>query len=326
MLGASVKGYSLKPEKESLFNQVKKDLKCKTVFADIRDRKKLEKELLSFEPDFVFHLAAQSLVRPSYQIPIDTFEINAIGTANILDAIRKLKKSCAAVIITTDKVYENNESGKAFLESDPLGGYDPYSASKACAEIVTSSFTNSFFNLKGYKSHKKAIATARAGNVIGGGDYSKDRLIPDIYKALKEDVSVKIRSPKSVRPWQYVLEPLSGYMQLAALMAQEPQKYSSAYNFGPEPRDILDVETIVKSAIKAFGKGNYKIEELKNMPHEAKLLSLNISKAKSNLGWKPMLNSKQAITKTMLWYKNALVKNTNIFELCKKDIHDFTNN
>ena len=323
MLGAKVKGYALKPDKLSLFNQIKNNLKCESVIADIRNKERLKKELLSFQPDFIFHLAAQALVRESYRIPVETFEVNAIGTANLLNAVRELKKQCVVVIVTTDKVYENPETGKAFSENDPLGGHDPYSASKAAAEIITESFRLSFFNPAKFKEHKKSVATARAGNVIGGGDYAKDRILPDIYRALSESKVIPVRSPRAIRPWQHVLEPLSGYLTLAAKMADNPVKYSTAYNFGPNVKDNLPVEELVKEAISCWGHGKYKNLKIKNAPHEAGLLQLDINKAKKELKWKPGLNSSMAIEKTILWYKNGQKKDSNKFDLCIMDIKTF---
>ena len=254
ILGAKVRGYALKPETPSLFNEVKKHLKIDSVISDIRDKKKLEEEILAFQPDYIFHLAAQPLVRESYKIPVETFEVNVLGTANVLDAVRNLKKECVVVIVTTDKVYENIEKDYAYKEADKLGGYDPYSASKAAAEIVTESYRQSFFNPIEFSKHKKSIATARAGNVIGGGDYASDRIVPDIFRSLSKGQIINVRNPKAIRPWQHVLEPLSGYLSLAASMKNEPQEFASAYNFGPKIKDVRTVEELVKQAIKTWGK------------------------------------------------------------------------
>jgi|ERR1017187_7356116 CDP-glucose 4,6-dehydratase len=323
MLGAKVKGYALKPETPSLFNYVKENLKIESVIADIRNKKKLEEELLAFQPDFVFHLAAQPLVRESYRIPVETFEVNVIGTANLLDAVRNLKKECMVVIVTTDKVYENIEKDYAYIEADKLGGYDPYSASKAAAEIITESYRLSFFNPKEFSKHKKSIATARAGNVIGGGDYAKDRIVPDIFRFLSKKQIINVRNPNAIRPWQHVLEPLSGYLTLAANMKMEPQKLATAFNFGPKIKDVRNVEELVQHAIKTWGKGNYIIENQTNAPHEAGTLKLNIKKAKKELHWKPKWNSDKAIERTINWYKNSAEKKADIYSLCVNDINDF---
>ncbi len=324
LMGAKVKGYALKPEKISLYNQIQSKLKNHlSVIADIRDKKKLEKEILSFQPDFIFHFAAQPLVLESYKNPVETFEVNATGTANLLNAIRLLKKECAVVIVTTDKVYENIEADYAYKESDKLGGYDPYSASKAAVEIIIQSFRLSFFNPKDFSKHKKSIASARAGNVIGGGDYAKARLVPDIFRSLSKSKKINIRNPESVRPWQHVLESLCGYLMLAAAMKKEPQKFATSFNFGPELNDVLIVEEVVKQAIKCWGNGKYNSVKTKNAPHESGLLKLNIKKAKTKLRWQPKWNSNNAIEKTMQWYKKSLEDGCDKFLLCLRDIEKY---
>lgn len=317
VLGAEVKGYALVPQTPNdLFHLIDGDKICDSVIADLRDKKRLEEEILSFQPDYVFHLAAQPLVRLSYEIPSETFEVNAIGTAHLLDAIRLLDKKCDVVLITTDKVYHNNEWVYPYRENDRLGGYDPYSASKACTELVIDSYRNSFFNTKNYDSHKKGIAVARAGNVIGGGDWSKDRLIPDIVRALIANETIVIRNPKSVRPWQHVLEPVIGYLILGMYLSQTPTNYSQAYNFGPYLSDSLPVEEMLKLAIASWGKGEYKVENVEGQPHEAGLLKLDISKAITELKWYPKMNAQQAVSMTMDWYSE--------FNSNKKEILDFT--
>ena len=321
--GADVKGYSLKPEAVSLFGSIQKKLNSETVYSDIRDKEKLQSEVLKFKPDFIFHLAAKSLVRYSYKHPLETFETNINGTANLLKSISKLNNECTVVIITTDKVYLNKEWIYPYRENDELGGYDPYSASKASAEIVTASMRNSFFNIKDIKVHRKAISTARAGNVIGGGDYSADRIIPDIVKALKKNKPVEIRNPYSVRPWQYVLEPLYGYLLLAAKMKQDPEKYSGAYNFGPYLDDNLTVEELVRSAIKSWGKGNYILNIDRKAPHEAGLLRLDISKAILELNWKPVMKSSEAIEKTIGWYRSSFKEPENNFKLTTDHLNEY---
>jgi CDP-glucose 4,6-dehydratase len=274
------------------------------VIADIRDRRKLADEIHSFQPDYIFHLAAQPLVRKSYNIPSETFEINVVGTANILEAAVSLKKKCVAVTVTTDKVYENAETNIAFKETDRLGGYDPYSASKACAEIVASSFSQSYFQNKKSNIYQKRIATARAGNVIGGGDWNEDRIIPDIIHHLKKGLPVPVRNPLSVRPWQHVLEPLSGYLLLAgALYDDDNEKISDAYNFGPEENDHLQVKELVALAIKNWGKGSWEDQADAAAVHEAGILKLDISRAKNELHWSPKLSSAEAIRFTIDWYK-----------------------
>ena len=304
-LGATIKGYALAPENEKcIFNAAQPYQNLETVIADIRDKERLQNEILDFQPDFIFHLAAQPLVRLSYEIPAETFEVNAIGTANLLEALKWLDKKCTTVIITTDKVYENIEQHVLYKEDDRLGGYDPYSASKACTEIVVDSFRNSFFNPHQFEHHKKAIASARAGNVIGGGDYSKDRLIPDIINALSNNQEIIVRNPFSIRPWQHVLEPLSGYLLLGALLDANI-KYSGAYNFGPFPQDHLTVKDLVEIAIVVWGNGNWQQPQLSNQPHEAGLLKLDITKAKEILQWQPKWDARKAIEMTIEWYKKS---------------------
>lgn len=326
ILGADVKGYALSPQTDrDLFNLIKGEEICNSIIADLRDKKRLEKEILTFQPDFVFHLAAQPLVRLSYEIPSETFEVNAIGTANVLDAIRLLENKCSVVLITTDKVYHNYEWIYPYRENDRLGGYDPYSASKACTELVIDSYRNSFFNSKEYNTHKKAIAVARAGNVIGGGDWSKDRLIPDIAKAFASDKPVMIRNPKSVRPWQHVLEPVIGYLLLGANLADKPLQFNQAYNFGPNLSDALPVEDMMKLTIKSWGKGDYIVDNDKNQPHEAGLLKLDISKAISELNWYPKMNAEKAVSMTMDWYNEFNINLDSINSYTESQIVDFIN-
>ncbi len=326
LLGADVKGYALEPQtKDDLFYLINGEQICYSVIADLRDKQRLQKELVDFQPDFVFHLAAQPLVRLSYEIPAETFEVNAIGTANVLDAVRLLNKPCSVVLITTDKVYHNNEWLYPYRENDRLGGYDPYSASKACTELVIDSYRNSFFNIKKYDSHKKGIAVARAGNVIGGGDWSKDRLIPDIAKAFAVEKPVVIRNPNSVRPWQHVLEPVIGYLLLGANLAVEPLQFSQAYNFGPHLSDALPVEDMLKLAIASWGKGDYKVESVEGQPHEAGLLKLDISKAITDLKWQPKMNAQQAVSMTMDWYSEFNSNKNNIIDFTIGQIKTFLN-
>jgi CDP-glucose 4,6-dehydratase len=323
MMGAKVKGYALKPENLSLYNKVKTKLKVDSVLADIRDAKRVKKEILSFKPDFIFHLAAQPLVRESYEIPVETFDVNAIGTAHLLDALRFLDKKCVCVIVTTDKVYSNIEKHYAYNESDKLGGYDPYSASKAAAEIVTESFRLSFFNPADFKKHRKAVATGRAGNVIGGGDYAKDRIVPDIFRALSADKSIEVRNPSAIRPWQHVLEPLNGYLTLAAKLWDSPQKFATSYNFGPRLNDTFTVEELVRKSLKSWPGGKYKITGNKKQPHEAGVLKLDIRKAKKELHWEPRWNGDKAIRKTISWYRNSLDKKSSLIDLCREDINEY---
>jgi CDP-glucose 4,6-dehydratase len=324
-IGALVKGYALAPENEiNLYTEMNGDSLCESIINDLRDREALKKAILDFQPDYIFHLAAQPLVRLSYEIPLETFEVNAIGTANLFDAIRLLNKKCNIVLITTDKVYHNNESEYPYKESDRLGGYDPYSASKACCELIIDSYRNSFFNTDKYNQHQKGIAVGRAGNVIGGGDWSKDRLIPDITKALNEKKEVVIRNPNAVRPWQHVIEPLFGYLELGVKLNSDPIKFSQAYNFGPNTNDALSVEEMVVKSIKCWASGTYNVEFNPNNPHEAGLLKLDITKATTELNWKPVLNAQIAVQLTINWYKNYY-NNTTVTELMESDIKYYQN-
>lgn len=304
IIGANVKGYALSPlESKNLYGEIEGDVLCESVIGDIRNKELLNSVVLGFEPDYVFHLAAQPLVRLSYEIPSETFEVNAIGTANLLDAVRQLKYKCSVVLITTDKVYHNNEWEYPYREEDRLGGFDPYSASKACAELVIASYRNSFFNPAKLEIHNKALAVARAGNVIGGGDWSKDRLIPDIVKSLNQSKTISIRNPKAVRPWQHVIEPLFGYLELGKKLYESPAEYSKAYNFGPHISDTFSVHNMVEKSIDCWGGGNYNEVQNSNNPHEAGLLKLDISRALSELNWKPIFNAETAIKRTISWYK-----------------------
>ncbi len=321
-LGANVKGYSLAPEKsQDLYNQIDGDKLCySSVIADVCDKQKLQVELGRFEPDFVFHLAAQPLVRRGYEMPSYTFMVNAQGTAHMLDAMRTLPGKAVGVMITTDKVYDNPERGLPFSEDDKLGGYDPYSASKASAEIVIDSFRRSFFNPSRYSEHNKSIAAARAGNVIGGGDYSDDRIVCDIVRAISFGETVGLRNPASVRPWQHVLEPLSAYLMLGAAMAEDPVKYATAYNFGPNPDDMLTVEDLTKVFIEHYGAGDYQDTSDSKAVHEAKLLLLNSEKAKTELGWESKMDARTAIQWTAEWYAD---KHHTAHEKCMKQIEAY---
>jgi CDP-glucose 4,6-dehydratase len=304
LLGARIKGYALEPEYENgLFRRMQAEKITETIIADIRDRQRLQKEIDSFRPDYIFHLAAQPLVRRSYEIPAETFDINVTGTANLLEAVRPLPDPCSIVVITTDKVYENKEKDLLYRESDVLGGHDPYSASKAAAELVVSSFRNSFFQPGKWEVHRKAIASARAGNVIGGGDWSRDRIIPDVVRSLMDDQVIEVRNPLAVRPWQHVLEPICGYLLLGARLQQDPAAFSKAYNFGPHPDDHLSVQDLVTAAIATWGSGQWRSHIDPGAPHEAGLLKLDIARAREELSWNPRLNAAEAIRWTMQWYR-----------------------
>lgn len=309
MWGATVKGYALEPEYDkSLFAHIHPAKMVHSVIGDIRNRESLFKEIQNFQPDFIFHLAAQPLVRRSYRIPAETFDVNVTGTANVLEAASLLSKKCTIVAITTDKVYHNKEQDILYKEDDTLGGYDPYSASKACAELVINSFRNSFFNVADYFKHNKSLASARAGNVIGGGDFSEDRIIPDIVRALEAKKEIDVRNPSAVRPWQHVLEPVGGYLLLGSLLDRSVHNYSGAYNFGPQPNDHLTVKELVETAIRVWGNGSWRDSSQPGQHHEATLLKLDISKASKELDWQPKLNAATAIEWTIDWYRQPDAK------------------
>jgi CDP-glucose 4,6-dehydratase len=324
IMGAELKGYALKPESpDDLYYSLRGDELCQSVIADIRDIEKLTTEILNFQPDYIFHLAAQPLVSESYLRPLYTLEVNAQGSANVLEALRQLKKPCVAVMITTDKVYSNKEEDYHYKENDKLGGYDPYSASKACAEIIISSFRNSFFNTSKYNEHHKSVSSARAGNVVGGGDWAKDRIIPDTVRAFSENKEVLLRNPSAIRPWQHVLDPLYGYLLLAAKQKEDPAKYSDSFNFGPDKTDCYTVEDIVKQAIQYWGSGGIIKTGEPVKFHEAGLLQLDNSKAKNNLGWHPAMDGLAAVKKTIEWYHSVHHRSCTAREITESQIKEF---
>lgn len=324
MLGAHVKGFALAPEDEpNLYNLINGDDLCESVIADIRDAEKIESEIQAFAPDFVFHFAAQSLVRKSYQQPLRTWDVNVMGTCNILNAVRVLSNPCQMVIITTDKVYENKEWWYPYREVDGLGGYDPYSSGKAASEIAVAAWRSSFFNPLQYSVHQKAIATARAGNVIGGGDWASDRIIPDLVRSITHNEKLIIRNPDAVRPWEHVLEPLSGYLQLGAALENDPIRFSTAFNFGPFQEDNLSVLELAKLAIRIFGQGMFEIQIPEDAPHEAHLLRLDISKAIQKLKWTPKWNAATAVEKTMSWYNTVLIEKRDALQITQEQIMSY---
>jgi CDP-glucose 4,6-dehydratase len=327
LLGARISGLALEPEHANdLYNQIDGENICsKSILSDIRDAKTVQQLIISAEPDFVFHMAAQPLVLKGYTNPLYTFEVNAQGTANILDALRKLEKKCVCVCITTDKVYENNDTGKAFVETDALGGYDPYSASKAAAEIIISSYRSSFFNAHNYDAHKKSVASVRAGNVIGGGDFADNRIIPDLVRSLQNEQEIESRNPKATRPWQHVIEPLAAYLLLATKMWDEPAKFDGAFNIGPNVSDVLSVQQLIENAIEVWGSGSWKDVSDANQPHEAQQLVLDINKAKNILDWQPKLNVQEAIKHTIEWYKSTEPADVKCLRLIKNYFGDNIN-
>lgn len=320
LVGANVKGYSLKPKNLSLFNKIKGQRLCESIIGDINNKDLLEDELLKFKPDFIFHFAAQALVNESYLDPIKTFNTNIIGTVNLLESIRSLKKKCSIVIITTDKVYENKETLKPYSENDRLGGYDPYSSSKSCVELITESYKNSFFNLTKIDLHKKAFGIARAGNVIGGGDWSNGRIVKDIISAIELNKPIKLRYPDSIRPWQHVIEPLNGYLELALKLDENPLNHSTSFNFGPLIEDCISVKSFTEKILNVWGSDINILIDKNDINHETGALILNIKKAEKILGWKPKTNVDSAIYQTIIWYKD---KSSEAYEKCKNQIKQF---
>jgi len=325
-LGANVIGYSLEPPTQpNLFEALGLDKKLIHIISDVRDENKLFSIFKKYKPEFVFHLAAQPLVRRSYAEPKLTYETNIMGTINVLEAVRKTNSVKVCIVITTDKCYENKEWIYGYREIDSIGGYDPYSSSKACAELVVSAYRNSFFNPKDYgKIHNIALSSVRAGNIIGGGDWGKDRLIPDCVKTLSQNNIINIRSPQATRPWQYVLEPLSGYLLLGSKMYKDGKRYSSAWNFGPNNNDIITVEEIVKLVIQNWGNGDYKVDT-SSQPHEAGLLKLDTSKVCTFLGWKPVYNIYETIKRTINWYKKFYntIEKEKLYKITVNEIWDY---
>ncbi len=323
--GAKIYGYSLMPPTEpNMYEAARVNEIVESFIFDIRDREKVLKIFKSVKPEIVFHMAAQPLVLESYQYPVETYETNVMGTINLLEAVRVIGGVKSCIIITTDKCYDNKEWLWGYRENEPLGGYDPYSSSKSCCEIAVSSYRNSFFNPDYYNSHKTVLSTVRAGNVIGGGDWARDRLIPDFLRAISKGDILCIRNPKAIRPWQHVLEPLSGYIRLAYLSCLEGVKHSTSYNFGPNDDDTRTVEWIAEYMCKLWGKGaQYKVAGNSNA-HEATYLKLDCSKAKFILGWKPKWNIDKALRKVIEWHSSWL-QNEDIASVTIKQIEEYFN-
>ncbi len=321
-MGGIITGYS-KDIQTSKDNFVVTELsnKITDLRGDINDYSALVDCLKISQPEILFHLAAQPLVRYSYENPQETYMTNVMGTLHVLEAVRECKSVKALVIITTDKCYENKEWHWGYRETDTLGGYDPYSSSKACAEILVSSYRNTFFNIDKLSIHDTAIATVRAGNVIGGGDWSKDRIIPDCIRYLEKNKPVIVRNPLALRPWQHVIEPIFGYVMLAKALYENPQKFSTPFNFGPETESIVPVSDVIDIVIQCYGKGSWEQSASQHAPHEANLLKLNIDKAKTELNWKPVWNINTAIEKTVDWYKKC--GQENMYDLCMKQINEY---
>lgn len=303
-LGARVSGYAtLPPSDPSLFELASVGSCMESIIGDVRDLDNLSAALRSTQPEIVFHMAAQSLVRPSYENPVETFSTNVMGTVNLLEAVRHTDTVKAVVVVTSDKCYENRERHSGYREDEAMGGHDPYSCSKGCAELVTASYRRSFFSLTDQESRCSSIASARAGNVIGGGDWALDRLIPDIIRALRNNQPAIIRNPSATRPWQHVLEPLAGYMTLAESLCKDGQRAAEAWNFGPGEGNVRSVGEVSDGIVKRWGDGCKWEQDPSSNPHEANLLKLDSSKARCNLGWTTILNIEETLDWTVEWYK-----------------------
>ncbi|MDO6764795.1 CDP-glucose 4,6-dehydratase [Agarivorans sp. 1_MG-2023] len=303
-MGAVVKGYALAaPTNPSLFEEARVAEGMESEEGDIRDFSRLSKSILDFKPEIVIHMAAQPLVRLSYEIPMETYSTNVMGTVHLLEAVRQVGGIKAVVNVTSDKCYENREWVWGYREEEAMGGYDPYSNSKGCAELVASSYRLSFFNKANYAEHGCALASARAGNVIGGGDWADDRLIPDMLNAFSNNKSVEIRSPYAIRPWQHVLEPLSGYLSIAEHLYEQGCDFAEGWNFGPRDDDAKPVDWIVNQLVSNWGEdASWTLSEGEH-PHEAHYLKLDCSKAKMRLGWRAVWGLEFTLTKIVDWQK-----------------------
>jgi len=324
-LGADVIGVALDPQTDKdnyvlsgIGRKIKADLR-----ADIRDGAVMARIFDEYQPEIVFHLAAQPLVRLSYDEPVETWQTNVMGTINVMEAFRHCKSARVAVMITTDKCYENREQNHAYTEDEPMGGYDPYSSSKGSCEIAISSWRRSFMNPANYAKHGKSIASVRAGNVIGGGDWAKDRIIPDCIRAIEAGQPIAIRNRHAVRPWQHVLEPLCGYMFLAQKMWENPTEYCEGWNFGPKMDAVVPVWDVATMLTHEMSQGELIDQTEPDAPHEASLLMLDITKAQTRLGWQPRLTTAEAIALTADWYQRYRSKD--VYEICVGEITTFCN-
>jgi CDP-glucose 4,6-dehydratase len=325
-MGARVTGYSLlPPTKPSLFSLARVGALVRSVRGDVRDLGRLARAVAAARPEIVFHMAAQPLVRASYKDPVETYGVNVMGTVHLLESIRRVRGVRAVVNVTTDKCYENREWVWGYREDEPMGGYDPYSNSKGCSELLTSSYRRSFFNHADFKNHGVALASARAGNVIGGGDWASDRLIPDCIRALLAGRKIRVRSPLAIRPWQHVLEPLSGYLVLAQRLHEQGPDFAEGWNFGPDEGDSKPVGWIVDKMCSLWGNGaSYAVDRGRH-PHEANHLKLDCSKAKARLGWRPRWTLETALDKIIEWTK-AHQAREDVRAVCRSQIQDYCSN
>ena len=319
-LGANICGISLEPHTtKDIFNLCRIEKEVQHHIQDITDFDRTNEIFSNFQPDILFHLAAQPIVRMSYDEPLNTFQTNVMGTANILECCRLYKNKLIIVVVTSDKCYENRKINSGYLEDDPLGGHDPYSASKGATEIIAHSYRRSFFQLDN-NPFGKALATGRAGNVIGGGDWQTDRLIPDFIRSIETDIPMRIRFPNAIRPWQHVLEPISGYLHLAKGLSEQPKIFTGAWNFGPDSSAIKTVEEVITSAIQYYGSGKWNPENNIN-PYETDVLLLDNSKAKRILNWYPKWDYETAIHRTIDWYKQ--IPHGNLRKFTEQQIIDY---
>lgn len=324
-LGCEVTGFALYPPTDpSLFTLCNISEMVNSVIGDVRDRDILKNVIFEARPDIIIHMAAQPLVRDSYKYPVETYSTNVMGTVHLFEAVRGCESVRAVINVTTDKCYENREWVWGYREYEPMGGYDPYSSSKACSELVTSAYRNSFFNPDHYTEHGVAIASARAGNVIGGGDWAQDRLIPDCIRALLKNEKILIRSPNAIRPWQHVLEPLSGYLMLAEKLYTEGCKFAESWNFGPDDNDAKPVEWIVKKLCSKWGDDASYLIDKGEHHHEAHYLKLDCSKAKTELGWQPQWDLEKAIDSVIEWTA-AYKENKDLQKICLQQIEEYCN-
>jgi len=321
-LGADVVGYALEPyTQKDNFVVAGLEKKITHIIGDIRDFPKLISVFKKYQPEFVFHLAAQPVVRESYANPKETYDINVGGTINVLECCRLSDTIKVIINVTSDKCYENKKNIWSYRENDPVGGYDPYSSSKGCSELITAAYRNSFFNPLGFDNHKKSLSSARAGNVIGGGDWQKDRIIPDCIRALENNKTILIRNPNSVRPWQHVLDCLCGYLLLASKMYEEPSRFCDAWNFGPSCDSMIPVSEIVNMVIAQWGKGGWIPKSGKNEPHELGRLSLDTTMARTYLKWFPVWSTERAVMSAISWYKNYRLVSP--YQICLDQINEF---
>lgn len=322
--GAHVIGYSLQPTSEpSLFTSLNIADSMHSIIGDIRDRENLQSVFIEHRPEIVFHMAAQALVRYSYNNPVETYSTNVMGVVNVFEAVRASDCVRVVVNITSDKCYENKEWLWGYREDEPMGGYDPYSSSKGCAEIITSAYRKSYFNPGDYAKHNTGIASARAGNVIGGGDWAEDRLIPDMIRAATTGSSVKIRNPDAIRPWQHVLEPLNGYLTLAEKLWEHGPEYVGGWNFGPSETSARPVSWVMDRLMENWGDGMKWIGDETDQPHESRYLKLDCSKARTLLGWEPKLDLETSLRMTVEWYREFYESNGQARQLIDDQIINY---